>query len=446
MRVFLGWSGDLSRQLADAFHDWIKCVIQDTDPFLSSRDIDVGTKWQALLTDTLKDCSFGVFFLTPENLDNKWMHFEAGALLKQIGESKVCPFLCDTGETALEGPFGIFQATRFERDDVLRLVRSINKSLPKPLAEGTLRECFSTHWPSLERRLLDIKSKEQQAKHAAHADPRTLQAAEFRDIAAQIFAHDNLHMAGLRDVFETRLQCLSRIRREIDVESKEVVIIGSSLKGMIGIGGDSAGEQNLVRIALIDALKRSVRISILMTNPVVAHHRSRQEGREKGEIETEIVENLVYLLKERVQSREVDQNLEVKLYNGTPTIFLVCTSHVMFFNPYTFYSKAYESFCFRADSGTKLFDHYYNNHYLAAWNDARMTVQVRADARQAARQVRDLITGQNQHKEMVIAHKDDQKALLRKVEALVPDSANSKGAVSNGRIAPSANPPRVGKR
>ncbi len=46
------------------------------------------------------------------------------------------------------------------------------------------------------------------------------------------------------------------------------------------------------------------------------------------------------------ESKELDANLDVKLYNGTPTIFMLSTSWSMFFNPYTFYSRAFDSRCF----------------------------------------------------------------------------------------------------
>jgi hypothetical protein len=414
MRIFLGWSGDLSRQLADAFHDWLKCVIQDVDPFLSTRDLDKGAAWQSLLTDTLKDCSFGIFFLTNDNLSNMWMHFEAGALLKQIGKSKVCPFLFNVVEAEMDGPFAFFQATRFDQDDIYKLVRSINSSLANPVSDGILRECFQTFWPKLERRLIDIRSDEHPEHRATRADPKTLQVQELKALAAQLLEHDSLHAFGLRQVVGTRLQSLQGIRRELDSEGKEIVIIGSSLKGIIGVGGDSAGEQNLVRISLIDALKRNVRIKMLVTHPEVAHHRSKQEGRERGEIEREIIDNLIYLTKERRDSKEVESNLEIKLYNGAPTIFLLCTSRAMFFNPYTFYSKAYESLCFEAEAGSGIYEHYYHNHYLAAWNDNKLTIRVKAETQQ----LRALINGKNQHNEPIIPDDETKEDLLTRLERI----------------------------
>ena len=112
MRVFLGWSGNLSRQLADTFHTWLKCVIQFVEPFLSSRDIDKGSTWHASLTNTLKSCSYGIFFITNENITNPWMHFEAGALSKEIGDAHVCPFLFRVHQSNLDGPFSFFQSAQ----------------------------------------------------------------------------------------------------------------------------------------------------------------------------------------------------------------------------------------------------------------------------------------------------------------------------------------------
>jgi len=418
MKVFLGWSGNLSRQLADTFHTWLKCVIQSVDPFFSSHDIDKGATWHSSLTGTLKTCSYGIFFITEENMGNSWMHFEAGALSKEIGDARVCPFLFRLHDAMLEGPFAHFQAVRFDEDDIFRLLTGLNESMDSPLPDEVLRESFATYWPRLQKKLMEIDSAAQ--SRVAHgmdsADGNDI--ADLKRMVESLFQRDNLHAVGLRHVYTDRLHSLSDMRHEIDSEGKEIIIIGSSLKGLIGIGGDPAGDQNLVRIAFMDALKRGVKVRILMTHPEVAHHRSKQEGRESGEIEREIIENLIYFTRERRDNKEAAKNLEVKLYNGTPTIFTLCTSHTMFFNPYTFYSKAYDTLCFRVVGPSPVRDNYYNNHYLQAWNDRRLSKILDKRRKMAMKELESLVNGTNQHDEPLIPDDETRQELFTKIASL----------------------------
>ncbi len=39
MDVFISWSGELSKKIAEAIRDWIPCVIQAVKPYYSPDDI-----------------------------------------------------------------------------------------------------------------------------------------------------------------------------------------------------------------------------------------------------------------------------------------------------------------------------------------------------------------------------------------------------------------------
>lgn len=44
MKVFLSWSGERSRLVATALHEWLPQVINAVEPFISS-NIDAGARW-----------------------------------------------------------------------------------------------------------------------------------------------------------------------------------------------------------------------------------------------------------------------------------------------------------------------------------------------------------------------------------------------------------------
>ena len=62
MKVFISWSGERSRLVATALHQWLPLVINDVDPFISS-DIDAGACWQSEVAAGLEKLTL-VFFVS----------------------------------------------------------------------------------------------------------------------------------------------------------------------------------------------------------------------------------------------------------------------------------------------------------------------------------------------------------------------------------------------
>lgn len=158
MRVFLSWSGKRSLKVALAFREWLPSVIQSLDPYVSSEDLDKGTRWSTEIAKELAESSFGILCVTKENQGEPWLNFEAGALSKTIDESLVSPFLLDIARTEVAGPMVQFQSTIFTRDDVAKLVATLNRACgDSKLSDKRLEDTFDVWWPTLESALLEIK-------------------------------------------------------------------------------------------------------------------------------------------------------------------------------------------------------------------------------------------------------------------------------------------------
>lgn len=150
MKIFLSWSGHQSHQVAVALRDWLPTVLPFTEPWVSSEDIDKGARWADKIAIELDKANFGVICIVPGNLDEPWLNFEAGAISKTLEISKVAPLLVGVEKDEVEGPLAQFQLTDFEKSDVRRLIRSINSSHAKPLADEKLRKSFDICWDYLE--------------------------------------------------------------------------------------------------------------------------------------------------------------------------------------------------------------------------------------------------------------------------------------------------------
>jgi len=156
MKIFISWSGNLSHEVALVLRDCIPSVIQNLETYVSSEDIDKGVRWFNDISKELESSNFGIFCLTKENIKEPWINFEAGALSKVIDDSRVCPFLFDIKRSEIKSmmPLSHFQSTIFKKEDMLKLMLSINKANgSKKLTDEKLKNSFEVWWPILEDNL-----------------------------------------------------------------------------------------------------------------------------------------------------------------------------------------------------------------------------------------------------------------------------------------------------
>jgi hypothetical protein len=151
MHLFVSWSGEDSRAVAEILRTWIPDVIQEAEVYVSSQDIEKGERWALNLAKSLEELDFGLIALTKTNVTAPWVLFEAGALSKTV-RSRLVPILCNLTDRDLVGsPLAHFQYARFAKADFLQLMQTINASCGRPLPEARLEKAFETWWPALDR-------------------------------------------------------------------------------------------------------------------------------------------------------------------------------------------------------------------------------------------------------------------------------------------------------
>ena len=144
--VFLSWSGEVSRGVAEQFANYLPRVVQAVQPFFSPKDIEKGAQWYEKIKLALEASrGVGVFFLTRENLASRWLNFEAGAIAS-FPQARVCTFLIDLEQGEVGYPLDAFQSTKFEEADILQLCKDINDCTEQPVAPHILQETFKLIW------------------------------------------------------------------------------------------------------------------------------------------------------------------------------------------------------------------------------------------------------------------------------------------------------------
>ncbi len=155
MKLFISWSGELSQLVAILLREWLRHVIQVVEPYVSSEDIEKGSRWFVEIDSKLDKCDFSIVCLTRDNMIKPWIHFEAGAVSRSISRSRVTPLLIDISPADLSGPLSQFQATSFTETEMLRLVKDIGGYLDDSRLDDVLiEESFHKWWPDLHQRVM----------------------------------------------------------------------------------------------------------------------------------------------------------------------------------------------------------------------------------------------------------------------------------------------------
>jgi len=161
MKVFISWSGKFSKDCAEILRDWIKCTLQASEPWISSKDIDKGSLWFNEISDQLKDTKVGIVCLTKDNKEKPWILFESGALAKGLSANRVCTFLINLKASDVDNPLAQFNHTTPDAESMKGLLTTINKELGEnALDDRILDQVFNTYWPTFEGQFNEVIKSE----------------------------------------------------------------------------------------------------------------------------------------------------------------------------------------------------------------------------------------------------------------------------------------------
>lgn len=151
MNVFISWSGEKSKALAELLKRWLSSFMDGVNPWLSSQDIRLGSRWSKEIGEKLSSVDVGIICLTQESLSAPWVLFEAGALSKSMDAAYVIPLLVDVKESDLTGsPLGQFQATRVDETGMRKLALDLANVSKDEKALKKIRDSWELIWPGFE--------------------------------------------------------------------------------------------------------------------------------------------------------------------------------------------------------------------------------------------------------------------------------------------------------
>jgi hypothetical protein len=157
LQIFVSWSQQRSREVAEAFREWLPKALPGVSPWISSEDITKGRPWFTAISEQLRQSKVCLICVTPENVKSPWLFYEAGGVAHAMQDALTCSYLIGVEPSALSGtPLAQFQATRFDKEDTRRLIRDFNRQLEHPHNEELLQTAFDRNWTSLQRKLTRV--------------------------------------------------------------------------------------------------------------------------------------------------------------------------------------------------------------------------------------------------------------------------------------------------
>ncbi|MBE3093765.1 MAG: toll/interleukin-1 receptor domain-containing protein [Actinobacteria bacterium] len=177
MNILSSWSGNQSRHISSLLKVWIPRIIQNVEIWHSEEDIPKGKLWFETLRKQLEQVDYGIICLTKENLDSKWIYFEAGALQKKLDESAIFTLLYDLKPTDIEYPLAGFQHTILnDKRDFRRLIDSINNIEEINIDTSTLDYTYNRVWDEFSKEFSSIPTiKKDESKTVKRNDRELLE-------------------------------------------------------------------------------------------------------------------------------------------------------------------------------------------------------------------------------------------------------------------------------
>jgi predicted nucleotide-binding protein len=172
VRIYLGWSGEQSRRIANLFRDWLPQIFFSVEPVLAADDIEPGdVRWSYA---RLEGVDLAIFCLTRSNADSPWLNFEVGAAVKALDRGSIIPCALDVAAAELAGPISQFQVIFLDEIGINHLLGVINSRSSNPVSIRVLQVRLAAILPELESVIADIRGiDEELPPFSVDTKPRT---------------------------------------------------------------------------------------------------------------------------------------------------------------------------------------------------------------------------------------------------------------------------------
>ncbi|HEY0379058.1 MAG TPA: TIR domain-containing protein [Pyrinomonadaceae bacterium] len=157
-RIFISWSGDESKKIANELKRFLDFTVRRGEPWVSDI-IEGGANWEAELVKALEETEFAIVCLTKTNVKASSIHYEVGYIA--ACKKPICPYLFELQETEIDWPLSKHQAKKADAEGTRQMLITINKKLGVEDPETYSKEAFKKWWPGFNRELKKLREAAQ---------------------------------------------------------------------------------------------------------------------------------------------------------------------------------------------------------------------------------------------------------------------------------------------
>lgn len=268
-KVFISWSGPVSKAAANAALPLLSDMFDGLVFFVSNASISAGDRSLNVVHEELNDAVAGILMVTAENQRNPWLNFEAGALARQVSDSKryVIPLFLQADSLAdLKLPIGDFHAVLLDEEGVTKMFESLG--LVSGLGAGRGQSKFNNFGPAF----ISKVERALEAQHVTSAattpeEPRTTDdkvdelLLSVRELLSRQFSGvtGSLRKRSSREMEIENLAGVARVRRSLDDvynEAQEILTDRGIPVRAIAFDEDT----NRIRVLLNDETDENLRL------------------------------------------------------------------------------------------------------------------------------------------------------------------------------------------
>lgn len=160
MKVYIGWSGQTSKEVASILKVWLPQMNAHIEMFVSM-DIPKDAIWRDELFQVIAACDCAIFCCTQDNIRSPWLCFEAGRI--SAAEKPLYLMLFDAPPMQSDSPLQMFRHFELEERSLRQMAYELNRLCGEwQVPPDAFDRIFDGLYPTVKKMLAQVRDSQRE--------------------------------------------------------------------------------------------------------------------------------------------------------------------------------------------------------------------------------------------------------------------------------------------